>query len=57
MDTANLGQWMQTVSKIGDPGLLFVLYLPLVLGIHFKSGVKFLGAAVVCEWSNMILKW
>ncbi len=48
---------MQLASKVGDPGLVFSLYFPLIAGLSWVAGVRFLGAVIACEWANLILKW
>ncbi|XP_069937733.1 glucose-6-phosphatase catalytic subunit 1-like [Cherax quadricarinatus] len=45
------------VSDAGDPGLAFTLYFPLVVALQATVGVKFMWSIIMCEWSNMILKW
>jgi glucose-6-phosphatase len=57
VDRAGLGPWLQWASLVADPGLLFVFYFPLVLGVRLASGVRFLGAVILAEWANQILKW
>eukprot|EP00095_Tigriopus_kingsejongensis_P011441 maker-scaffold222_size251774-snap-gene-1.20 protein:Tk11441 transcript:maker-scaffold222_size251774-snap-gene-1.20-mRNA-1 annotation:"hypothetical protein DAPPUDRAFT_316364" len=52
-----LGSRMQLASSIGDPSLAFVLYFPIIAGIHYRSGVRFLGTVILCEWLNQVLKW
>lgn len=53
----DLSHRMQMISRIGDPSLAFTLYFPIVVGINFRSGIRFLGAAILCEWMNQVLKW
>ena len=49
--------FLTQVSRVGDPSKAFILYFPLIFGIHRLSGIKFLGTVVLCEWSNQVLKW
>ena len=51
------GDWLQNVSKVGDPALTFVFYFPLIFALNALSGVKFLGAIILSEWINLNLKW
>ncbi len=57
LNQAQLGDTMQSVSRLGSPQLAFTLFFPLLYALHWGVGVKFLGAAIVSEWLNMVLKW
>ncbi len=57
MDEHGLGATLQLASKVGDPGLVFTLYFPLVAALSWVSGVRLIGSAIACEWTNLILKW
>uniref|UniRef100_A0A0N7ZBX2 glucose-6-phosphatase n=1 Tax=Scylla olivacea TaxID=85551 RepID=A0A0N7ZBX2_SCYOL len=53
----NRGRFFMQVSAVGDPGLAFTLYFPLLLSVHTGVGVRLMWTLLFCEWSNMILKW
>ncbi|MPC72809.1 hypothetical protein E2C01_067123 [Portunus trituberculatus] len=53
----NRGRFFMQVSAVGDPGLAFTLYFPLLLSVHAGLGVRLMWTLLFCEWSNMILKW
>jgi hypothetical protein len=38
-------------------GQAFVFYFPFIFALNALSGVKYLGAIVLCEWMNLNLKW
>nr|WED30158.1 glucose-6-phosphatase 2 [Penaeus vannamei] len=51
------GRMFMQISDIGDPGLAFTLYFPVVVALHAGVGVRLMWSIIFCEWSNMILKW
>ncbi|XP_071532945.1 glucose-6-phosphatase catalytic subunit 1-like [Panulirus ornatus] len=51
------GLFFMQVSDVGDPGLAFTFYFPLVVALHAGVGIKLMWSIIFCEWSNMILKW
>lgn len=51
------GRFFMQVSAVGDPGLAFTFYFPLLLALHAGLGVRLMWTLIFCEWSNMILKW
>ena len=34
-----------------------MLYFPLILGLSYTRGLRFLGTFIASEWANMVLKW
>ncbi len=48
------GPGLLTISSLGDPSKGFILYFPIILGLNYVKGVRFLGAFIVNEWSNMV---
>jgi len=53
----HVGDWMLSVSSIGDPSKGFIVFFPIILSLNYLKGVKFLGAFIICEWFNMVSKW
>ncbi|XP_066988968.1 glucose-6-phosphatase 2-like isoform X2 [Macrobrachium rosenbergii] len=51
------GPFFISVSNLGDPGLAFTFYFPIVIALHAGLGTRFMWSIVFCEWSNMLLKW
>lgn len=51
------GLFFMQVSGVGDPGLAFTFYFPLVVALNAGLGVRMMWTLLFCEWSNMILKW
>ena len=45
------------VSEQGDPAKAFYIFFPLFLALNRYKGIKYLGAVVLCEWMNLVLKW
>jgi len=48
---------MEFISRVGDPTFIFVVFFPIIYGMNWRSGLRYLGAAIICEWLNQILKW
>ena len=38
-------------------GLAFVFYFPFIFALNALAGVKYLGALVLSEWMNLVMKW
>ena len=39
------------------PGLAFVFYFPFFFALNALAGVKYLGALILSEWMNLVMKW
>ncbi|XP_042880672.1 glucose-6-phosphatase 2-like [Penaeus japonicus] len=49
--------WVVHVSILGDNREAFTLFFPILAGLRNELGARALWAAILVEWSNLILKW
>ncbi|KAA0200913.1 hypothetical protein HAZT_HAZT003184 [Hyalella azteca] len=49
--------WIVRVSVVGDNREAFVFFFPMLSGLSILCGAKLLWAAILVEWSNVIMKW
>ncbi|KAF2363779.1 Phosphatidic acid phosphatase type 2/haloperoxidase [Trinorchestia longiramus] len=49
--------WIVRTSVAGDNREAFVFFFPMLAGLSIVCGAKLLWAAVIVEWSNLIMKW
>ena len=47
-------EFLDGVSKIGDPGLMFTIYFPIIFAFNSRVGIKFIGTVILCEWMNQV---
>ena len=46
--------FLDGVSKVGDPGLMFTIYFPIIFAFNSRVGIKFIGTVILCEWMNQV---
>ena len=39
---------------MGDPGLMFTFYFPIIFALNSKVGIRFIGSVILCEWMNQV---
>lgn len=49
--------WVVQASVLGDNREAFTFFFPLLAGLHNELGARTLWAAILVEWSNLLLKW
>lgn len=45
------------LTYLGDPGTIFLLYVPLAYALQHRLGVTVLWLGLICEWLNLVFKW
>ncbi|ROT82509.1 hypothetical protein C7M84_024321 [Penaeus vannamei] len=49
--------WVVHVSVLGDNREAFTFFFPIFAGLKNELGARALWAAILVEWSNLLLKW
>ncbi|KAK7081641.1 Glucose-6-phosphatase, partial [Halocaridina rubra] len=49
--------WIVKASVLGDNREAFTFFFPVIAGLRAELGARVLWAAILVEWSNLILKW